>query len=143
IQYKYNRTTLYTDIRDRNKLEKIETKSFDSSQNYKYDETGSITAQDYPKVLANKVTICFAVNAIDDAISSPFIIFLRVKYSEYNGITLLTIPFYCSNKLQPFDIAIYFSFKTIYNIAMSNWMVSNLGKTVTIYNIPLFVKDFL
>ncbi|XP_071571469.1 uncharacterized protein [Temnothorax nylanderi] len=64
-----------------------------------------------------------------------------INFAKENGITLLTLPPHCSNKLQPLDIAVYSSFKTRYNIVMSNWMLSNPGKTVTIYNIPGFVRD--
>ncbi|KAJ0171514.1 hypothetical protein K1T71_013064 [Dendrolimus kikuchii] len=54
-----------------------------------------------------------------------------IKFSKDNGITLLTLPPHCSNKLQP------------YNSVMNNWMLSNPGKTVTIYNIPRFIKTMM
>lgn len=66
-----------------------------------------------------------------------------VKYAKLNGVTLLTLPPHCSNKLQPLDVAIYSSFKARYNSAMNNWMVSNPGRTVTIYNIPGFVSTIM
>ncbi|CAG4987992.1 unnamed protein product [Parnassius apollo] len=62
-----------------------------------------------------------------------------ISYAKSNGITLLTLPPHCSNKLQPLDIAIYSSFKSRYNTALSNWMLSNPGRTVTIYQIPGFI----
>ncbi|CAH2008958.1 unnamed protein product [Acanthoscelides obtectus] len=66
-----------------------------------------------------------------------------VKYAKSNGVTLLTIPPHCSRKLQPLDVSVYSSFKTRYNSAMNNWMISNPGRTVTIYNIPGFVNTIM
>lgn len=66
-----------------------------------------------------------------------------INFARSNGITLLTLPPHCSNKLQPLDIAVYSSFKSRYNTAMNNWMLSNPGKTITIYNIPGFIKTIM
>uniref|UniRef100_A0A2A4IUA5 Zinc finger PHD-type domain-containing protein n=1 Tax=Heliothis virescens TaxID=7102 RepID=A0A2A4IUA5_HELVI len=66
-----------------------------------------------------------------------------INFAKSNGITLLTLPPHCSNKLQPLDIAVYSSFKSRYNAAMNNWMLSNPGKTITIYNIPGFIKTIM
>ncbi|XP_045469070.1 MFS-type transporter clz9-like [Harmonia axyridis] len=66
-----------------------------------------------------------------------------IEYAKLNGVTLLTLPPHCSNKLQPLDVAIYSSFKARYNAAMNNWMLSNPGRTITIYNIPGFVSTIM
>ncbi|CAG4965306.1 unnamed protein product [Parnassius apollo] len=66
-----------------------------------------------------------------------------ISYAKSNGITLLILPPHCSNKLQPLDIAIYSSFKSRYNTALSNWMLSNPGRTVTIYQIHGFIKTIM
>ncbi|KAF2882073.1 hypothetical protein ILUMI_24076, partial [Ignelater luminosus] len=66
-----------------------------------------------------------------------------IKYARDNGITMVTLPPHCSNRLQPLDVGVYSSFKSRYNNAMTNWMISNPGKTVTIYNIPGFVKTIM
>nr|CAI5843850.1 unnamed protein product [Callosobruchus analis] len=66
-----------------------------------------------------------------------------ISFAKSHWITLLTIPPHCSNKLQPLDIAVYSPFKNKYNSVMSNWMLSNPGKTVTIYNISGFVKTVM
>lgn len=66
-----------------------------------------------------------------------------VQYAKLNGVVMLTLPPHCSNKLQPLDVAIYSSFKARYNTAMNNWMLSNPGRTVTIYNIPSFVSTIM
>jgi hypothetical protein len=52
------------------------------------------------------------------------------------GIVLLTFPPHCSHKLQPLDLTVYGPLKNYYNKALTDWMVSNPGKTVTIYDIP-------
>lgn len=52
------------------------------------------------------------------------------------GIILMTFPPHCSHKLQPLDLTVYGPLKNYYNKALTDWMVSNPGKTVTIYDIP-------
>ncbi|KAK2716746.1 hypothetical protein QYM36_007035 [Artemia franciscana] len=66
-----------------------------------------------------------------------------VQFAKESGITLLTIPSHCSHRLQPLDICVYFPFKCQYNKAMDNWMLSNPGKTVTIYEIASLVGQSL
>lgn len=67
-----------------------------------------------------------------------------IQLAKDNGITLLTLPPpHCSNKLQPLDITVYASFKSKYNAALNNWMLSNPGKTVSIYNIPAIVSQIM
>ena len=53
-----------------------------------------------------------------------------------SGTVLMTFPPHCSHKLQPLDLTIYGPLKTYYNTAVTDWMVSNPGRTVTIYEIP-------
>ena len=55
------------------------------------------------------------------------------------GIVLLTIPPHTSHKLQPLDKTCYGPFKTAINRSFDNWMRSNPGKTITIYEIPQLV----
>lgn len=52
------------------------------------------------------------------------------------GIVLMTFPPHCSHKLQPLDLTVYGPLKNYYNKALTDWMVNNPGKTVTIYDIP-------
>lgn len=52
------------------------------------------------------------------------------------GIILMTFPPHCSHKLQPLDLTVYGPLKNYYNKALTDWMVSNPGRTVTIYDIP-------
>ena len=64
-----------------------------------------------------------------------------IDKARYLGIVLLTIPPKTSHKLQPLDVSVYGPFKTGYNIAMDNWMRSNPGKNVTIYEVLSLVKE--
>ena len=57
------------------------------------------------------------------------------------GIVLLTIPPNTSHKLQPLDVSVYGPFKTGYNKAMDNWMKTNPGKSITIYEVPSLVTE--
>ena len=66
-----------------------------------------------------------------------------VQFAKESGITLLTITPHCSHRLQPLDICVYFPFKCQYNKAMDSWMLSNPGKTVTIYEIASLVGQSL
>lgn len=66
-----------------------------------------------------------------------------INFARNNGITLLTLLPHCSNKLQPLDVTVYSSFKSRYNTTVNNWMLFQPGKTVTIYNIPGFIKTIM
>ena len=57
------------------------------------------------------------------------------------GIVLLTIPLKTSHKLQPLDVSVYEPFKSGYNKAMDNWMRTNPGRSVTIYEVPSLVTE--
>lgn len=59
-----------------------------------------------------------------------------LDFCKESGIVLLTFPPHCSHKLQPLDLTVYGPLKTYYNTAVTDWMVSSPGKTVTIYEIP-------
>ena len=50
------------------------------------------------------------------------------------------MPPHASHKLQPLNVSCYKPFKSAYGRAIDNWMRSNLGKTITIYDIPEFVS---
>lgn len=63
-----------------------------------------------------------------------------IKRARDNGVVIITFPPHCSHKLQPLDVAVYGPFKTYFKIALNNWMVSNPGKTVTIYHLPKLAK---
>jgi hypothetical protein len=66
-----------------------------------------------------------------------------LNYSKENGVTILSFPPHCSHKLQPLDRSVYGPLKKYINSAFDSWMVNNLGKTMTIYEIPEMVKQAL
>lgn len=64
-----------------------------------------------------------------------------IEFARKHSIIILTFPPHCSHKLQPLDVTVYGPFKTRYRVAMNEWMLSNPGKTVTIYQVAQFVRD--
>lgn len=62
-----------------------------------------------------------------------------VDMAKEHGVTIITLPPHCSNRMQPLDVAVYKSFKTYYNKAVDNWMDLHPGKPVSIYEIAGFV----
>lgn len=64
----------------------------------------------------------------------------NIEYCRDNGIILLTFPPHCTHKLQPMDRAIFGPVKKAVNTSCDNWMRSNPGKVMTIYDIPGIVK---
>lgn len=61
--------------------------------------------------------------------------------AKRKGIVMLTIPPHTSHHLQPLDKTVYGPFKTYYNRALDGWMISNPGKTASIYEIPGCVNE--
>ena len=60
-----------------------------------------------------------------------------ITFAKENGIVLLTIPPHTSNKLQPLDLTVFGPFKTFVSQGINDWMISNPGKTISIYDLPL------
>ena len=58
-----------------------------------------------------------------------------IDKAKENGIVLLTFPPHCSHKLQPLDRSVFGPLKRYYNDAANSWLISNPGKTITIYDI--------
>lgn len=58
-----------------------------------------------------------------------------------NGVTVLTIPPHCTNKLQPLDVGLLKPFNTFYNSAVDSWMMSHPGEVFTIYNVASCVGE--
>lgn len=63
-----------------------------------------------------------------------------IKEAKEKGVVILTFPPHCSHKLQPLDVGVYGPFKTYFKVAQNNWLVTNPGKTVSIYHLPKFAK---
>lgn len=58
-----------------------------------------------------------------------------IDLCKKNGVTILTIPPHCTNKLQPLDVGLLKPFQTFYSAALNSWMMSHPGQTFTIYNV--------
>ena len=58
-----------------------------------------------------------------------------VTVAKDNGVVILTLPPHTSHRLQPLDKTVYGPMKASYNRAADDWMRSNPGKTVTIWQI--------
>jgi len=66
-----------------------------------------------------------------------------VDYARENGITLLTLPPHCTHKLQPLDRTFFKSLKSNYNRAADNFMTTNAGKRITLYDMAeLFCQAY-
>ncbi|XP_045459327.1 MFS-type transporter clz9-like [Melitaea cinxia] len=63
-----------------------------------------------------------------------------VTLARDNHITILTFPPHCSHRLQPLDVSVYGPFKARYREAMNAWMISQPGKTVSIYEVAQFAN---
>ncbi|XP_026736810.1 uncharacterized protein LOC113500286 [Trichoplusia ni] len=64
-----------------------------------------------------------------------------VLYARTNNLIILTFPPHCSHRLQPLDLTVFGPFKARYRASMNDWMTSNPGETVTIYNVAQFARD--
>ncbi|KAB0797622.1 hypothetical protein PPYR_08615, partial [Photinus pyralis] len=58
-----------------------------------------------------------------------------------NGVTMLTFPPHTSHKLQPLDRGVFGPFKKYLNRVSDAWITNNLGKSMSIYDIPGIVKE--
>lgn len=58
-----------------------------------------------------------------------------IDLAKENGVTILTLPPHCSNRMQPLDVSIYGPFKSYYNHAVDSWLQNHPGRTLTIYDV--------
>ena len=58
-----------------------------------------------------------------------------IDVARENGLVILSFPPHCSHRMQPLDVSIYGAFKRYYNAACTDWMLSNPGRALTIYDI--------
>lgn len=58
-----------------------------------------------------------------------------LSVAKDNGVTILTLPPHCSNRLQPLDVSVYGPFKSYYNSAVDSWLQRNSGKAIDIYHV--------
>lgn len=55
--------------------------------------------------------------------------------AKENGVTMLTIPPHCSNRIQPLDVCVFKSFQAYYNAAVDSWMLHHPGIPLSIYDV--------
>lgn len=58
-----------------------------------------------------------------------------INKARDSGVFLITFPPHSSHRLQPLDVSVYGPLKTRYNQTCAEYMTSNAGKPITIYNI--------
>lgn len=58
-----------------------------------------------------------------------------IEKARENNIIMLTFPPHTSHKLQPLDRSVFGPLKKFYNKACSEWLLSNPGKPMTIYEV--------
>lgn len=64
-----------------------------------------------------------------------------INFARENGVVILTFPPHCSHRLQPLDVSLYGPFKTYFRSAQNNFMISNAGKTVSIYDLSAMASQ--
>ena len=57
------------------------------------------------------------------------------QLAKGRGLEIITFPPHCSHKMQPLDVSVYGPFKRYYNNAATNWMLSHVGRTISIYDV--------
>ena len=62
-----------------------------------------------------------------------------LQYAKDNGIVMLSFPPHCSHKPQRLGRTVYGPLKRYYNAACDGRIVSNKGRTMSIYAIPAMV----
>lgn len=58
-----------------------------------------------------------------------------LNLAKSSGIHMLTFPPHTSHKLQPLDRAVFGPFKKYYNTACNEWLLTNCGKPMSIYDV--------
>ena len=58
-----------------------------------------------------------------------------IDTARENGLIILSFPPHCSHRMQPLDVSIYGPFKRYFNTACNDWMMTNPGRALTIYDI--------
>lgn len=58
-----------------------------------------------------------------------------VQFARANGIEMLTLPPHCTHRMQPLDTAFFRSLKALYNRAADDWLTSNKGRRITMFEV--------
>lgn len=66
-----------------------------------------------------------------------------LDFFEMNGIVLLFFPPHCLHKLQSLDRSVYEPHKKEKNTHCDSWMGNNPGKTMSIYDLFIFIIYYI
>lgn len=86
--------------------------------------------------IANGEKVLLILDNHESHISLP-----TISYAKENGVILLTFPPHCSHRLQPLDVAVYGPFKARFRSVQDDWLTSNPGKRITIYEVAALAKE--
>ena len=100
------------------------------------DSSGWMTAANFIKVMNHFITNArpsqdHQVVLIMDNHQSH----LSLSLAKENFIHIITLPPHTSNKTQPLDRTVFGPMKTHYNQLANSWMMRNVGKLISIYQI--------
>ena len=56
-------------------------------------------------------------------------------YARDKGLIIITFPPHCTHRLQPLDVSFFKSLKSVYNVESGNWMTSNPGRRITMFEV--------
>lgn len=97
------------------------------------------------------VFLKYFANHVKPSMESPVLLLLDnheshlniegLDYCKENGIIVLTFPPHCTHRLQPLDVTVFSSFKTLINIHCTYHMRQSAGKPITVHNLPGIVTD--
>lgn len=67
-----------------------------------------------------------------------------LEIARENGVIMLCLPAHCTHKLQPLEVEFFPPLSKHYGAAVRNWLATNPGQSLTIYQIPmLFEQAFI
>lgn len=64
-----------------------------------------------------------------------------INYARGNGIVLLSFPPHCTHRMQPLDKAVYGPFKQRCKVSFNDYLLSNPGKQITIYEVAKLTSE--
>ncbi|XP_065651254.1 uncharacterized protein LOC136079444 [Hydra vulgaris] len=62
--------------------------------------------------------------------------FETIRFAKENSLILLKFLPHCGDRLQPLDVLVFGPFKLYFRIAQNEWLASNPGRVMNIYNLP-------
>lgn len=66
-----------------------------------------------------------------------------IDLALHHGITMLSFPPHCTHRMQPLDVSVFSSFKTMFSAKHDAWKKSNVGVSFDLHHVPLIVYQCL